>query len=295
MLSAPLRSEGGVIGIITLTRITPGQPYTPEDQSFLQELADRVALVITNARLYEELERRVAERTQSLQATNSELEAFSYSVSHDLRAPLRALDGFSLVLLEDYSDKIDEQGRNYLNRVRAASNKMAELIDALLALARVTRAPLRHEPVDLTALAEEIAAGLRADGPTRHVALTIAPGLAAAGDPRLLRGVLENLLGNAWKFTGKTELARIEVGAAPGEDPAKETVFFVRDNGAGFDMAHADRLFGAFQRLHGQAEFAGIGIGLASVQRIIARHGGRVWAQSAPGQGATFYFSLPAQ
>jgi light-regulated signal transduction histidine kinase (bacteriophytochrome) len=171
---------------------------------------------------------------------------------------------------------------------------MAELIDALLALARVTRAPLRHEPVDLTALAEEVAADLRNNDPARQVDITIAPGLAAAGDPRLLRGALDNLLGNAWKFTGKTELARIEVGAAPSDDPAKETVFFVRDNGAGFDMAHADRLFGAFQRLHGQAEFAGIGIGLASVQRIIARHGGRVWAEGVPGQGATFFFALPA-
>jgi light-regulated signal transduction histidine kinase (bacteriophytochrome) len=172
---------------------------------------------------------------------------------------------------------------------------MGELIDALLALAHVTRAPLRHEPVDLTALAQEIAADLRTNDPARQVHLMVAPGLATAGDPRLLRGVLENLLANAWKFTGKTEAARIEVGAAPSDEPAKEAVFFVRDNGAGFEMAHADRLFGAFQRLHSQAEFAGIGIGLASVQRIIARHGGRVWAESKPGQGATFYFALPAQ
>jgi PAS domain S-box-containing protein len=295
LLCAPLRTEGGVIGVIALTRVPPAQPFTAADQSFLQELADRVALVITNARLYEELERRVAERTQWLEATNRELEAFSYSVSHDLRAPLRALDGFSLVLLEDYADKIDAQGRDYLRRVRAASNKMAELIDALLALAQVTRAPLREETVDLTALAEEIVADLRTGDPARQVETTIAPGLTTPGDARLLRGALENLLSNAWKFTGKTETPRIEVGTAPSLEPAKEAVFFVRDNGAGFDMAHADRLFGAFQRLHGQAEFAGIGIGLASVQRIIARHGGRVWAEGQPGQGATFYFALPIQ
>ena len=291
LLCVPLRSEGGVIGVIALTRITAALSYTLADQSFVQELADRVALVITNARLYEELERRVAERTQALQATNRELEAFSYSVSHDLRAPLRAMDGFSLVLLEDYADKIDAQGRDYLARVRGASQRMGQLIDGLLALARVTRADLRREPVDLSALAREELADLQAHDPDRAVEVVVASGLRTVGDPRLLHAVLDNLLGNAWKFTAKAPNARIELGrdSAAGDEP----IFFVRDNGAGFDMAHSQKLFGAFQRLHARSEFDGLGIGLATVQRIVNRHGGRVWAEGQPGQGATFYFMLP--
>jgi light-regulated signal transduction histidine kinase (bacteriophytochrome) len=240
-----------------------------------------------------------------LDAANHELEAFSYSVSHDLRAPLRALDGFSQILLEDYADQVGAQGRDYLQRVRAASQKMGELIDALLTLARLTRSEMRHEPVDLSELAQTAVADLRAEEPRRPAEVVIASGLQAIGDLRLLRAVLDNLLGNAWKFTGKTANPRIEFNSAiqvappnagpPGAAPASgpELVFYVRDNGAGFDMAHADRLFGAFQRLHGQGEFSGSGIGLATVQRIIHRHGGRVWAEGKLGEGATFYFSLP--
>ncbi len=257
------------------------------------------------------LNQALAQKVVLLDAANRELEAFSYSVSHDLRAPLRALDGFSQILLEDYADKVGEQGANYLQRVRAASQKMGELIDALLTLARLTRSEMRHEPVDLSALAQTSLADLRASEPQRQAEVVIAGGLRATGDPRLLRAVLDNLLGNAWKFTGKTARPRIEFGSAHMMAPAEahgtgplgrgvagqaavpEVVFFVRDNGAGFDMAHSDRLFGAFQRLHDQAEFSGSGIGLATVQRIIHRHGGRVWAEGQPGQGATFYFTLP--
>jgi PAS domain S-box-containing protein len=233
----------------------------------------------------------LAERAQQLESANHELQAFSYSVSHDLRAPLRSIDGFSLALVEDYADRLDEAARDYLGRIRAAAQRMGELIDALLVLSRVTRAELRRAPLDLSSLAEAVAADLRQREPERPVEAQIAPGMRAEGDPSLVRNVLENLLGNAWKFTAGQAPARIEVGRLDGASEA--LTFFVRDNGAGFDMAYADRLFGAFQRLHDQREFKGTGIGLATVQRIIIRHGGRVWAEGQPGAGATFYFTLP--
>ncbi len=237
-----------------------------------------------------ELERRVAERTSQLELANKELEAFSYSVSHDLRAPLRSIDGFSQALLEDYADRLDPQGQEYLRRARAASQRMAELIDDLLNLARVARADLRREPVDLSAMARAIAGELQRSQPERRAAFVIADGLVASGDPRLLRVALVNLLGNAWKFTGKQPEARIEFGRTHRDG---EPAYFVRDDGAGFDMAYVGKLFGPFQRLHGAAEFEGTGIGLATVQRIVHRHGGRVWAEGAVGRGATFYFTLP--
>jgi light-regulated signal transduction histidine kinase (bacteriophytochrome) len=243
-------------------------------------------------RLNAELERRVQERTAELVAANRELEAFSYSVSHDLRAPLRAMDGFSQALLEDCSAQLDPRGRDYLGRVRAAAARMAELIEDLLQLSRVTRAELRRESVDLSALARAVADELRQAQPGRAVELTVAEGLVGEGDARLLRIVLVNLLGNAWKFTGRQPQARIEFG---GRRDADIQTFYIRDNGAGFDMAHATKLFGAFQRLHSMHEFSGTGIGLALVQRIVHRHGGRVWAESAPGQGATFHFTLKGQ
>jgi PAS domain S-box-containing protein len=233
-------------------------------------------------------ERRRAE--EEIRALNQELEAFSYSVSHDLRAPLRAIDGFSQALLEDCGDRLDEQGRDHLRRVRAATQRMAQLIDDMLTLSRVTRAELRREIVDLSKLAEEIAAELRRADPDRTAEVEIEPGLVAAGDPRLLRVLVGNLLSNAWKFTAGSEPARIELGRCP--TSADGRGFFVRDNGAGFDMTYANKLFAPFQRLHRQSEFPGTGVGLAIVQRIVHRHGGRVWAEGAVGRGATFYFTL---
>jgi len=240
-------------------------------------------------RAHEELELRVRERTAQLEVANEELEAFSYSVSHDLRAPLRGIDGFSQALLEDYADKLDEDGKDYLHRVRAASQRMALLIDDLLDLSRITRSQMHREIVDLSAIARTIAAELSKTQPERQVEFCIAEGIVANADARLLRIVLENLLGNAWKFTQKQPQAKIEFGAVEQGD---KPVYFVRDNGAGFDMAYSDKLFGAFQRLHTTAEFPGSGIGLATVQRVIHRHGGQVWAEGAVGQGATFYFTL---
>lgn len=241
-------------------------------------------------RMKADLERRVTERTAELQAVNRELEAFSYSVSHDLRAPLRAIDGFSQAVLEDYADRLDDQGKDYLNRVRAATQRMGHLIDDMLTLSRVTRVEMQRGTVDLSALAADVFAELQKSEPERKVDWRIESGLVAQGDAQLLRVALVNLLGNAWKFTGKTANAKIEFGAMRNSDGA--TDFFVRDNGAGFDMTYAGKLFGAFQRLHLISEFPGTGIGLATVQRIIHRHGGRVWAEGAVGKGATFYFSF---
>jgi signal transduction histidine kinase len=240
-------------------------------------------------RLTAELEERVWQRTVELEAANNELEAFCYSVSHDLRAPLRSIDGFSQAVLEDYGDRLGEEGRNYLQRVRAASQRMAQLIDDLLKLSRLTRNELRRDPVNLSALARACADELRQREPDRRVEFVVAEGVTAEGDGRLLRVALENLLGNAWKFTSRRVQARIEFGV---EVRDGLPVYFVRDDGAGFDMTYAGKLFGAFQRLHSGAEFPGTGIGLAIVQRIISRHGGRVWAEGAVEKGATFYFTL---
>jgi PAS domain S-box-containing protein len=235
------------------------------------------------------LERRVAERTAQLELANRELEAFSYSVSHDLRAPLRSIDGFSQALLAEYTDRLDAQGRDWLRRVRAATQRMAQLIDDLLSLSRVTRSELRRERVDLSAMARAFAAELQRAQPDRRVTFAIADGLVVDGDSRLLRVAVENLLDNAWKFTAKHPEARVEFGVAQ-QDGTR--AYFVRDDGAGFDMAYAGKLFVPFQRLHGVAEFEGTGVGLATVQRIVHRHGGRVWAEGAVERGATFYFTL---
>jgi light-regulated signal transduction histidine kinase (bacteriophytochrome) len=239
--------------------------------------------------LNEDLELRVIERTTQLEAVNKELETFAYSVSHDLRAPLRSIDGFSQILLEDYIDKLDNEGKDYLQRVRAASQRMGELIDDLLNLSRVTRGEMCRETVELSALAHTISAELQQSQPERQVEFIITPGLVANGDARLLRAAFDNLLGNAWKFTGKRELALIEFGCFENNGQA---VYYIGDNGVGFDMAYADKLFGAFQRLHAPSEFEGTGIGLATVQRIIHRHGGNIWAESEVDKGTTFYFSL---
>jgi light-regulated signal transduction histidine kinase (bacteriophytochrome) len=240
-------------------------------------------------RLNLELEQRVRQRTAQLEAANTELEAFAYSVSHDLRAPLRGIDGWSLALMEDYHDQLDAEGRQHLGFVRAEAQRMGQLIDDLLQLSRVTRSEMQATSVDLSALAQTVADRLQAAQPERQVELVIQPGLAALGDPRLVEIVLTNLFSNAWKFTGPRPTARIEFGKSEVED---RQAFFVRDNGVGFDMAFAHKLFGAFQRMHKQSEYPGTGIGLATVQRIIHRHGGRVWAEAQVDQGATFYFTL---
>ena len=236
-----------------------------------------------------ELEQRVEKRTAQLEAANKELESFAYSVSHDLRAPLRGIDGFSQVLLEDYEEKLDEEGKDYLGRIRSGTQRMGHLIDDLLRLSRLTRAELRHEPVNLSALAEKVSMALRESGSEREVAFDITPDLTAHGDRHLLGVAIENLLNNAWKFTGSHDQARIEFGV---EKLEGNNAYFIRDDGVGFDMAYADKLFGAFQRLHGTTEFPGSGIGLATVQRIIHRHGGQIWAISKVDEGATFYFTL---
>ncbi|HET7481049.1 MAG TPA: CHASE domain-containing protein [Rubrobacteraceae bacterium] len=255
--------------------------------------AERVGRDLESAnRELEATNQELTSANRELAATNAELQAFSYSVSHDLRTPLRSIEGFSQIILEDYADRLDEEGRGHLERVKAASRHMSHLIDDLLDLSRVTRKPLFRETVDLSALAREIAAELQAADPDRRVKLAVEDGLRAEGDTRLLRVALENLLGNAWKFTAGEDVAQVEFGSEPGSD-GEEPVYYVRDNGAGFDMAYAGKLFGAFQRLHPADEFEGNGIGLATVQRVIRRHGGRVWAEGKPGVGATFYFTLP--
>lgn len=240
-------------------------------------------------RLNADLEKRVQDRTVQLEAANKELEAFCYSVSHDLRAPLRAIRGFTDVLREHYALQLDERGRDLLRRTCDAGAQMDKLIDDLLKLSRVTREGLRLEEIDLSSIAEEITADLKNSEPSRAVEITVKPALVARGDRRLLRLALDNLLRNAWKFTSKRPDAQISFGRSGESDSA----FFVRDNGAGFDMAYVGRLFGAFQRLHSSAEFPGSGVGLAIVQRIINRHGGRVWASGKVNAGATFYFALP--
>jgi PAS domain S-box-containing protein len=235
------------------------------------------------------LEARVALRTRELSQANHELESFAYSVSHDLRAPLRAIDGFSRILAERYGDALDESGRNYLGRVRRAAARMGELIDAMLKMSRMTRGELRLAPVDLGRMAVEVADELHAEEPGRNVEFTVQPDLNAVGDATLLRNLLSNLLGNAWKFTRGREPARVEFGrTAPGE-------FFIRDNGAGFSQEYVDKLFRPFQRLHAQEEFSGHGIGLATVKRIVERHGGTIRAEGVEGQGATFWFTLPVE
>ena len=238
--------------------------------------------------LNEQLERRVAERTKQLELANKELESFSYSVSHDLRAPLRAIDGFSQALAEDYGHVLDERGRNYLQRVRKAAQRMADLIDALLRLAKVARAPITMADVDVSAAALTVLSELRAGDPDRAVEAVVAPGLHAFGEPNLIQAVLQNLIGNAWKFTRRVSHARIEVGM---NDDGE---FFVRDNGAGFDMTYANKLYGAFQRLHSADEYEGTGIGLATVARVVHRHGGTIRAEGRIGSGASFYFTLPS-
>jgi PAS domain S-box-containing protein len=237
------------------------------------------------------LERRVLERTAELEAALAELESFSYSVAHDLRAPLRGLDGFSRILIDEYGERLDETGCGYLRRISAASQRLDRLIDNLLKLSKISQSRMERIPVNLSGMAREVVLALQAAQPERAADFVIERNLRAVGDPVLLRALLENLLGNAWKYSSRKERARIEFGLQ--RFPEGGAAFFVRDNGDGFDMAEAGKLFAPFQRLHAADEFAGTGVGLASVARTVARHGGRVWAEAAKGEGATFYFTLP--
>ena len=238
---------------------------------------------------HDNLEQKVHERTQQLEVAIQELEAFSYSVSHDLRAPLRSIDGFSQILLEEHSAQLDAQGRDYLRRVRLASQHMEQLINDMFKLSRVTRAEINIDKVNLTQIARSVINGLQESKPQRHVDIRIADDLEDNADSRLMHIMLENLLGNAWKFTEKQTTAIIEFGFTK---EGKKKIYFVRDNGAGFDMTYMDKLFTPFQRLHTAEEYPGTGIGLATVRRIIHRHEGNIWAEGQVGKGATFYFTL---
>lgn len=265
---SPLESEEGLLVSAAIRDITERKKAEEDIQQLNQDLKQRAA---------------------QLEAANKELESFSYSVSHDLRAPLRSIDGFSHILIEDYSSELPPEGINYLERVRAAARRMAELIDDLLNLARVTRSPLQPKLTNLSAMVETIANEIKEENPTRDVSLSIMPDLMVNGDPHLLHIALENLMSNAWKFTSKKEHALIEFGQ---QNKTTERTFYIRDNGTGFDMAYVNKLFGVFQRLHSVSEFPGTGVGLATVHRIISIHGGRIWAEGEEGNGATFFFTL---
>ncbi|MGZ3455725.1 MAG: sensor histidine kinase [Polyangiales bacterium] len=260
-----------------------------DEIELLQALADSTSIAMENVQLFSELEARVRMRTAQLEAANRELEAFSYSVSHDLRAPLRTIDGYGTALEEDLGDRLDEKARGHLTRLRSASSRMNVLIDDLLGLARVGSGDMRDEAIDVSALARSIADELARQSPDRRFEIVVRDGVSARGDASLVRAVLENLLGNAFKFTARAPVAKIEVGST---QEGERAVFFVRDNGAGFDMKYAAKLFAPFQRLHSVKDFPGTGVGLATVQRIVHRHGGRIWADSKPGEGTTFFFTL---
>jgi len=262
------------------------EPIGVSSRDELGELARHANAMAASLRRHDEERRRIQ---GELEASNKELEAFSYSVAHDLRAPLRGINGYSRALVEDYGPKLDGEAHDYLARIDAATQRMGELIDALLSLARVTRADFRRETVNLSRIAELVVKQLRAGSPDRTVDVVVDEGVIAQGDAPLLRALLENLLGNAWKFTSARPAAHIRFGVDRARDPP---AYFVRDDGAGFDMAYATKLFAPFQRLHSQKEFAGTGVGLATVQRIVHRHGGRIWAEGAVGEGATFHFTL---
>jgi len=292
-LGVPLLENGKVIGIIGLAN--KPTDYTDDDRLAVEVIAPAFVEVLKRKRSEHavlELNDQLSGRALALERANKELESFSYSASHDLRAPLRSLEGFSRALVEDYEDRLDEVGKDYLHRIRKASGRMSRLIDDMLHLAQVSRSQLHRTPVNLSALARTVADGLQQTNPDRKMEFVIEPDLMASGDAHLLQIVIENLFGNACKFSGSRPVARIEFGLTPRDG---FPTYFVRDNGVGFDMRYVHKLFGAFQRLHSPSEFPGTGIGLATVQRIIHRHGGSVAAESTPGEGATFYFTIPEQ
>lgn len=260
--------------------------YQRRDQRNFEKLLDTRAEV---ERMNAALEARVAERTQQLEFANREMESFAYAVSHDLRAPLRSMSGFSQLLLETAPDSLDDKSKHYLQRILESGQRMSSLIDDLLNLSRIGRSDFVSRTTDLSQIATDIVTALRERYAPRDVAVEVAPGLKVEGDTRLLRIALENLLDNAWKYTSTTQTPQITVGTQQSD---KGRVFFVRDNGVGFDMQYAGKLFAPFQRLHPDSEFPGTGIGLVTVQRIVARHGGHIWAEASPGSGACFYFTL---
>jgi signal transduction histidine kinase len=295
LVMTPIRTVApiGAIGVYWANQ----HRATPQETELLQALAESTSIAIEAAELFANLERKVAERTaevarrnSELEVLNKELEAFSYSVAHDLRSPLITIDGFAQVLLENTAGSLDEPNRQHLERITTAVRRMHRLINDLLGLSKIVRAPLHCDTVDLSRVAREILQTLRDSAPTRVADFVLTDGIVVPGDPGLLRVALENLLSNAWKFTARQERTRIEFGT--GTDQAGRVIYFVRDNGAGFDPKYAAKLFSPFQRLHSATQFAGSGIGLATVQRIIHRHGGEIWAESAVNCGAGFYFTL---
>lgn len=285
------KADGEYVWVRVTVSLAFGDRGEPDYFIFvIEDISERKQFEQQIKLLNEQLEQRVLERTGELSAVNRELEAFSYSVSHDLRAPLRSIDGFSQALVEDYGDKLDAGGKSLLERVRSASQRMAQLIDDLLSLSRITRTEMQRREVDLSKLVQQEIADLQDREQGSNIDFVIEPKVIVSGDPDLLRHAVCNLIGNAVKFTSKVAAPRVEFGTTEVDG---ERVIFLRDNGAGFDMAYAGKLFGAFQRLHSPAEFEGTGVGLVTVQRIIHRHGGRIWAEGEINNGATFYFKLP--
>jgi len=309
-LVVPLLQGHNLWGLLCIHQCRAPRQWQETEIEFVNQIAEHLGVALQHAELLAELRTEIVERQQAeqraqelnqglqqaiieLKAVNKELEAFSYSVSHDLRAPLRSIDGFSQALLEDCLDQLDATGQDYLRRIRFATQRMGQLIDDLLTLSRVTRSDMQRESVDLSRLASRICTNLQQAHPEQQVEFLVQPGLVDRGDPRLLQVLLDNLLNNAWKFTSRQSQAKIEFGAIAPENGIP--TYFVRDDGVGFDMVYVDKLFRPFQRLHGMNEFSGNGIGLATVQRIVHRHGGRVWAEGTLARGATFYFTLFAE
>ncbi len=316
-LVVPLLQGDSLWGLLCIHQCHAPREWQPTEVEFVTQIANHLGVALQHAELLAKLQAEIVDRQEAqqqalelnhglqqavseLKSVNKELETFSYSVSHDLRAPLRSIDGFSQALIEDCIEQLDETGHDYLRRIRAATQRMGQLIDDLLSLSRVIRSDMHREPVTLSLLASQIFADLQQAYPDRQVESIVQPDLLDRGDSRLLHAILENLLSNAWKFTATRPQAKIEFGALPlaatvadaGHQPR---TYFVRDNGVGFDMAYVEKLFSPFQRLHSIQEFPGNGIGLATVQRIVHRHGGRVWAEGSIDQGATFYFTLTTE